>query len=217
MRIGIFSPWFGPRPGWWDDYVQNVHERQGATFLWFMPHNVTAFRERVEATLGVKASIKAGTGKIHDFRPCFGEIFAEELADYACDFWGHTDLDCVYGRLERFYNEDTLHELDIYSDCEDYICGPWTLYRNEPHVNSAFREHPDWREILSMRESTAWIERGYSDLIVDSALRVEMRQQHAYTEEQFLREEDGVLLHRPGEIPFFHFRYSKRWPLASQI
>jgi hypothetical protein len=35
--------------------------------------------------------------KLCDFRPAFGEIFADELTGY--DFWGHSDLDLVFGRI----------------------------------------------------------------------------------------------------------------------
>jgi hypothetical protein len=37
--------------------------------------------------------------KLCDFRPAFGEIFADELAGY--DFWGHCDLDVVFGRIRE--------------------------------------------------------------------------------------------------------------------
>jgi hypothetical protein len=35
--------------------------------------------------------------KLCDFRPAFGEIFAEELAGF--DFWGHSDLDLIFGQI----------------------------------------------------------------------------------------------------------------------
>jgi Family of unknown function (DUF6625) len=35
--------------------------------------------------------------KLCDFRPAFGEIFADELTGY--DFWRHSDLDLVFGRI----------------------------------------------------------------------------------------------------------------------
>jgi hypothetical protein len=35
--------------------------------------------------------------KLCDFRPAFGEIFADELTGY--DFWGHSDLDLDFGRI----------------------------------------------------------------------------------------------------------------------
>ena len=37
--------------------------------------------------------------KLCDFRPAFGEIFADELAGY--DFWGHSDLDLIFGQIRE--------------------------------------------------------------------------------------------------------------------
>ena len=38
--------------------------------------------------------------KLCDFKPAYGEIFADELKDY--DFWGHCDIDLVWGNIRNF-------------------------------------------------------------------------------------------------------------------
>ena len=101
--------------------------------------------------------------------------------------------------------------MDVVTDCNDYICGPWTLYR--PAVSSAFREYDGWEEILEEPRSSGWVEDRFTYLLNRMGLKIQYRQQHAYTEEQFLTNEGRVLTHFGVEIPFFHFRYSKRWPL----
>ena len=37
--------------------------------------------------------------KLCDFRPAFGEAFRDELAGY--DFWGHSDLDVLFGQIRK--------------------------------------------------------------------------------------------------------------------
>ncbi len=215
MKILIISPWFGAWPRWHRSYFANVKRQP---FDWLFPHDLPQFRRRVKRKLGINPAIRAGTGKIHDFRPAFGEIYAKEIEGY--DFWGHTDLDCVYGRLGHFYNDELLAELDLYSDSPGYVGGPWTLYRNTADLRSLYRDSDAWRDILEDDRATGWIEDDYSALVDRSDLRVRYEVQHGYNDVAFLRMKRGRLLHWQGkEIPFFHFRWTKRWPLAraSQI
>jgi hypothetical protein len=64
--------------------------------------------------------------KLCDFRPAFGEIFAEELAGY--DFWGHSDLDVIFGRI-RDHLPDVAFEAD-----KILFHGNFSLYRNTPET-----------------------------------------------------------------------------------
>lgn len=208
MRALIISPWFGPRPPWWRKYKQTL---EGQPFDWYFPTSVRDFRRRVKETIGVDAPIVRGGSKIHDLRPAFGEIYAEEIRGY--QWWGHTDLDCVYGRLERFYDRELLAELDIFSDSIEYVGGPWTLFRNKREVRSAFRSVDGWRELVADPAASGWIEEEYSRMVEASSLRHEYRFRHAFGDPPFLHKEGRVLTHFGVEIPFFHFRLWKRWPL----
>ena len=168
------------------------------------------FAGRVRERLGIECPITPGSSKIHDYRAAFGELYSEAIEDY--DWWGHTDFDCIFGRVERFYNEATLGALDVYSDCNDYLAGPWTLYR--PHVASAFRQYKGWQEILEEPTTSGWVEDRFTWLINRLNLRTQYRQRHAYGDVEFLRREKrGILTHFDREIPFFHFKLTKRWPL----
>ena len=60
--------------------------------------------------------------KLCDFRPAFGEIFADELAGY--DFWGHSDLDVIFGRIR-----DHLPAAAFEAD-KILFNGNFSLYRN---------------------------------------------------------------------------------------
>jgi hypothetical protein len=69
--------------------------------------------------------------KLCDFRPAFGEIFAEELRGY--DFWGHTDLDVIFGRI-RDHLPPAAFEAD-----KILFQGNFALYRNTEEAAGWFR------------------------------------------------------------------------------
>lgn len=185
-------------------------ERRGFDFL--IDTDLPSFMERVNEKLGVRCPITPGSAKIHDYRATFGELYAEAIEDY--DFWGHTDFDCVFGRAEHFYTDEVMEDLDVLTDCNDYVCGPWTLYR--PKVASAFREYEGWKEILEEPHASGWVEDRYTWLLNRMDLRIQYRQRHAYTDVGLLKREGRELTHSGEEIPFFHFRYSKSWPFAAE-
>ncbi|MCR2784958.1 hypothetical protein QNO11_02335 [Microbacterium sp. zg-B96] len=108
----------------------------------FAPANVRivtihweGFRELVQARLG--AGIILGRPyKICDLRPSFGELFAEYVEGY--DFWGHCDLDVIFGDVRKFLTPDVLSMHD-----KVLIRGNFSLYRNSPAINSLYRSRPD--------------------------------------------------------------------------
>ena len=40
--------------------------------------------------------------KLCDYRPAYGEIFHDEICEY--DFWGHCDMDLIFGNIRDFFN-----------------------------------------------------------------------------------------------------------------
>ena len=205
----MLAVWFGSLPAWMPQYRERVAAQE---IDWLFFHDLAEFKRRVKKVIGINCPIVEGGGKIHDFRAAFGALFKKELRGY--DWWGHTDMDCVYGRLDRFYGPKQLDELDIMSDHIDYICGPWTLYRNTPEIANIFREHPDALDILELPESTGWVEKEFTQLLDASGLRVRYERQHSFSDPQFLSLQRGRLTHFHREVPFHHFRYTKEWPLS---
>ena len=204
----MLAVWFGPLPAWMPQYRERVAAQE---IDWLFFHDLAEFKRRVKKTIGITCPIEPGDGKIHDFRATFGALFKKELRGY--DWWGHTDMDCVYGRLDHFYGPQHLEGIDIASDHWDYICGPWTLYRNTPQIANVFREHPDALDILALPEATGWVEREFTQLLETTGLRVRYRLQHAYTDPGHLLLDGDRLVHHFKEVPFFHFRRTKEWPL----
>ena len=66
-----------------------------------------------------------------NFKPAYGFFLADLLGKY--DFWGHCDLDMIFGDLRKFLQEDILRAYD------KVLCrGHLTLYRNTEKVNRYF-------------------------------------------------------------------------------
>jgi hypothetical protein len=82
--------------------------------------------------------------KLCDVRPAFGEVFAEELAGY--DFWGHCDLDVVFGQVREHLPPEALA-------CDKVLFqGNFALYRNTPEAAGWFRCEVDgvsYRDVLA--------------------------------------------------------------------
>lgn len=213
----MIVPWFGPLPDWFPRYVENVRTL-APDYGFLFDFDLPAFKQRVEERLGITdAPLVEGGSKIHDYRPAFGELYARELEGY--DWWGHTDLDCVYGRVQRFWGDDYLAGLDVYSNHTHYVCGPWTLYRNSALTAHLFRRHPDWRAIMEQPETTGWVETGFTE-VVDEAhalghLERRYELQHVFEAQVLARlrwGSDGAMMLGENEKPMCHFRRTKAWP-----
>ena len=101
------------------------------------PPNVTVqmwpfqdLRNRIRDFFDFEVSLK-DPYKLCDFRPAFGAIFAEELAGF--DFWGHCDLDLVFGRIR-----DHLPAVAFEAD-KVLFNGNFSLYRNTEQTAAWYR------------------------------------------------------------------------------
>lgn len=70
--------------------------------------------------------------KLCDYKPLYGLIFEDEIKDY--DFWGHCDIDLIFGDLRKFITEDILQSYD-----RIFEVGHLFLYRNCKEINEAYR------------------------------------------------------------------------------
>jgi hypothetical protein len=69
--------------------------------------------------------------KLCDFRPAFGDIFAEELTGY--EYWGHCDLDVIFGRIRDHLPPEAFDADKI------LFQGNFALYRNTPDAAGWYR------------------------------------------------------------------------------
>lgn len=99
--------------------------------------------------------------KLCDFKPAYGEIFADELKDY--DFWGHCDIDLVWGNIRKFYTDEVLGKYEKVG-----FNGHSNLYKNTPEVCACYRTHIEgkmyYRDVYSVDKGFAFDEPGMDDI-----------------------------------------------------
>lgn len=88
--------------------------------------------------------------KFCDYKPAYGLIFSDLLE--GAKFWGHGDLDLVYGRLSERVNEAFLEGVDVFS-ADDRSCGHFQIYRNQENVNSLIFQIDGLDEFLRLRST----------------------------------------------------------------
>jgi FkbM family methyltransferase len=110
--------------------------------------NLEQFVRLASKQLGFKTS--KGIYSQVDLQPAYGVIFEEYIKGF--DFWGHCDIDIVWGDLRSFITEAILQNYDIVSCRKDFLAGHLTLWRNGPEINTIFTAVPSYRAILSSSE-----------------------------------------------------------------
>ncbi len=96
--------------------------------------------------LGFETHIKSGY-KLCDFKPAYGFLFSDLVSKY--DFWGHGDLDIIYGDIRKFMDEDVLDNHDVIAVRDDYLTGYFQLFRNNDICSKLFMNSKDYKKIFS--------------------------------------------------------------------
>ena len=158
-RICLICPYFGKFPNYIDLTFRSC--KSNPTIDWllftdcsnysFLPDNVKIirtsfddFRKRIQAAFDFPIALNKPY-KLCDFKPTYGDILEEYLQGY--DFWGHCDLDVIFGDLRNFCTDEILSKYD-----KVFTRGHLTLYRNTPAVNRYFMlpgDGYDYRDVFS--------------------------------------------------------------------
>jgi hypothetical protein len=75
--------------------------------------------------------------KLCDFKPAYGHIFGDHLKGY--DFWGHGDIDVIFGNISNFVTDDLLDDYDVIAFRHDFLTGYFTLFRNNALSTTLFK------------------------------------------------------------------------------
>lgn len=137
--------------GWyWKIFTPNKIESKGNVEI--VPMTIEQYDDLVEKKLGVRPTLFAlpsgiPSSHITDFYIFSGIVFEDYLKDF--DFWGITNLDVVYGRLDHFLPDSYLKNCDVFTDDVNTVNGVFSLWRNTEIVNSLFRHIGNWKEMIS--------------------------------------------------------------------
>jgi hypothetical protein len=142
MRLIV--PHFGPRPPYLPLVVKSMAGNPDVHWLIVTDQPIAGAPPNVTVQLCAFADLVARIRsnfefpiwldqpyKLCDFRPAFGEIFRAELAGY--DFWGHCDLDVLFGRIREHLPAAAFEAHKI------LFQGNFALYRNTPEAAGWYR------------------------------------------------------------------------------
>lgn len=101
----------------------------------FVHMTMESVRERFENIVGFPIKLKVPY-KLCDFKPLFGQAFADIVASY--EFWGHCDIDLLFGDIRKFITDELLEQYDKVMDAGFFI-----LYRNCEDMNNLYKKSMD--------------------------------------------------------------------------
>jgi len=234
--IALIGTYFGPLPPWIDNYIETCKHNPSITWFLFVdgefPRNRAANVRPVRLTLaglnrlihdrlGVAANITYGY-KACDIKPMFGELFADYLRGF--DFWGHCDLDLIWGALRNFLTPGRLSDFDVISSGPGGVRGALTLFRNVPFINGLYRRGA-YVHVLTDPQYQVFDECGCSPIVTRAheagELRLLCADVHEYdgyhpgagSGENACTWRNGRLTCTPErrELMYYHFPGTKRW------
>lgn len=211
----LITPWLGQYPNWFGEYLVQINRLEKQGYQWLFFSNPEELSQLVSEKLGISVALEKGTSQTHNLRPAFGILFEDYFKGF--DYWGITDLDCVYGDIKKFLNDKELGTLDIWSNHHSYICGPWTLFKNTEKVNNLFRQVPNWESFMTDKNSHPgrWTEEQFSRVVEASGLKYKYTffQSHNPNDLTKLTFKNNRLYDDGEEIMMAHFNRKKEWPL----
>lgn len=141
QKICFIIAYFGKFRADFAFWLKSVEHNPDVDFLLFtdqtlikVPKNVTVVKTSLQEIQQLaQKNIWEGCRIEHPYKMCdyktaYGELFQEYLTKY--DFWGHCDVDLVFGDIRLFITDDILNNNDRIG-----LEGFFTLYRNTPEIN----------------------------------------------------------------------------------
>lgn len=176
--IVILIDYFGSWPKWFPVFLASC--RYNGTIDWVIrtdceipptpPGNVKfIYTTYSDYVINVSQRLKinfnpAGSYKICDLRPLYGELYADDISNY--DYYGYGDLDVIYGDIRKFYTDEIL-TFDVISTHEDILSGHFALFKNTESLRKAYLQIPRWREYLEYPTPTRFDEDVYSFIFIE--------------------------------------------------
>lgn len=161
FKIAILICWYGEWPWYFNFFLHSVRFNPTVDFLIvtdtkvvdLLPDNVQIVhktlnelkalaKEKLELNVVIETPYK-----LCDFKPAYGLIFEDYLKDY--EFWGHGDIDLIFGNIRKFITDDLLYNYDFINVRHDFITGFFALFRNNKIMNTLFMTSKDYRKVYS--------------------------------------------------------------------
>lgn len=174
MKIKIIVCYYGKFPAWIESWLKSCRQNPGIRFmivtdlhLEHIPDNAEILHETLEElkgrfsrVLGMEACLDTPY-KLCDYKPVYGIAFEKELEGF--DFWGHCDMDLIFGDIRSFFTDDMLERYDRLG-----TFGHLILYRNDKAINTLYKKKGaafSWKKVFSSRFSYGFDEQFGFNLI----------------------------------------------------
>ena len=182
MKVVLITMYFGKLPNYFSLFLKSCEKNKDFNWLIFTddntnynyPKNVKRvnmnfeqckkiFQEKFDFKLALESP-----KKLCDFKCAYGYLLEDYIKDYG--FWGHCDLDQIFGDLSKFITKENLKKYD-----KLYTLGHLTLYRNNKDVNRQFMNSlkgiKRYKEVFSDCNGNGfdeWIEGNINEIFYDS-------------------------------------------------
>ena len=161
-KILLLCVYFGPFPSWFPTFL--ISCRYNPKVEWLVisdndapPHapdnvkfrktNLDAFNRLVSQKLELDVRFTSeNLYKLVDLKTALGKVFEEDTEGY--DFWGHCDLDIIWGNIEGFIEPALLERFDIVTSRPGKISGHFCIYKNIPELRTLYACIPNFAEMI---------------------------------------------------------------------
>lgn len=170
-RIALIIDYFGTWPEWIDLFFHScklnstVHfflitdcetRDEYATNIHFIKTTFSDYKSFISDKLNICFNPDYPY-KLCDIRPFYGHLHQEILKDF--DFYGHADLDLVFGNIREFITNNLLSQFNVISTHRDRISGHFALFKNNEHnINCPFKIK-NWKDKLENNKRVSVDER----------------------------------------------------------
>lgn len=140
-KIVLIVPYFGEFPNFFQLWLNSCKYNETVDWIIFTdnkkkynyPNNVHVkyiefqqLKDKIQSKFEFKIVLDSPY-KLCDYKPAYGHIFEEYIKEY--DFWGHCDVDLIWGNIRKFVTDDILDKYDRL-----FSYGHFVLYRNSYEV-----------------------------------------------------------------------------------
>lgn len=161
-KIAIIVAYFGKFPNYFPLWLKSCGKNPTIDFIIVtdqelnVPYDniivinmrLSDLQKQATAVLGFEAAL-AHPYKCCDYRPLYGVLFADTLKGY--DYWGHCDIDLIFGDLQYFFDKYYLYSYDKFG-----TLGHLALYKNSDKMNYSYKtiyENLDYRNVYTNEDN----------------------------------------------------------------
>jgi Leucine-rich repeat (LRR) protein len=216
-KICFVVAYFGKWPIWFPAFLHSCKSNPTINWIFFTdcgspahPPNVVFYdmtlsqmRELIKTKISKKAMLEGRGYKVCDYKSAFGVLFDDYLNDF--DFWGHCDIDIIWGDIRKYTTEEILDKYDIFSTRKGAISGHFSLFRNTPGINQLFRRSPEFAEVMRQPKCRGFDEEGMTRLVAKLARAGSIRVHWP----KFLQNYADPKTSSPSKLPQYMNKY--RW------